>query len=87
MSSKTVKKKAHSIPGKKIDVEKPINFRNIVINFSEFSKSEKLGHIYFGDEKIPFQERHHIYQSIIRKEFTNTVKEFIKVKSLKKTIG
>lgn len=71
MSSKPVKKKALSIPGKNINEEKPVNFRNIVINFSEFSKSEKIGYIYFGNEKISFQERHHIYQNIIRDEFTN----------------
>ena len=82
MSSKPVKKKTLSIPGKNIDVEKPVNFRNIVINFSEFSKSENLGYIYFGDEKISFRERHLLYQSIIRNEFAENLKEFIKEKSL-----
>jgi len=81
LSSKPVKKKTLSLPGKNIEVEKPVNFRNITINFAEFTKSEKLGYIYFGDEKIPFRERHLLYQSIIRNEFTNAIKEFTKRKS------
>jgi len=81
LSSKPVKKKTLSLPGKNIEVEKPVNFRNITINFAEFSKAEKLGYIYFGDEKIPFRERHLLYQSIIRNEFTNAIKEFTKRKS------
>lgn len=81
MSSKPAKKKAFPIPKKNIDVEKPVNFRNIVINFSDFSKSEKLGYTYFGDEKIPFRERDLLYQCIIRNEFADIIQEFIKVKS------
>ena len=83
MSSKPVKKKTLlPIPKKNIDVEQPVNFRNFVINFSDFSPSEKLGYIYFGDEKISFRERDLLYQSIIRNEFADMIQDFIKVKSL-----
>jgi len=45
-----------------------------------FCKSEKLGYIYFGNEKITFHQRHPIYQIIIRNEFANVIRDFINVK-------
>ncbi len=59
-----------------------INFKQLVIEFSKFCKSERENYKYFGGEKISFRKRHPLYQSIIRNEFTENLKKFLKEKSL-----
>ena len=84
MSSKSVDKEQEqaNLVGNDFISKAPVNFKHLVIEFSNFGKSEKIHYIYFGDEKIPFRERHSLYQSIIRNEFAENIKDFIKVKSL-----
>ncbi len=77
MSSKSPDKKSLKSPGKDFTFESPLNFRNIVIEFSDFGKSEKYNYIYFGNEKIPFSKRDPTYQAIIRNEFAGVVREFL----------
>ena len=77
MSSKSLDKKSLKIPVKDFTIENPLNFKNIVIEFSNFGKSEKYNYIYSGNEKIPFHKRDPIYQAIIRNEFAGVVREFL----------
>ena len=58
------------------NLEKPLKFNNIIIPYSTFSKPEKF--IYYGYEKIPFHERHPVYQTIMKKEFADGIKTFLK---------
>lgn len=73
MSSKTLNKKFEDIIREDI-IQVPVNLKNLIIPFSEFGRSTE--YIYFGYEKIPFKERHPIYQMIITNEFNKAIKEF-----------
>ena len=73
MSSKTLDKKLQEIPF--LNIEEPLKLKNLIIPFSKFSSPKK--YIYYGHEKIPFKERHVAYQTIIRLEFAEEMKEFI----------
>jgi hypothetical protein len=73
MSSKTSDKKFQEIPVIELDV--PLSLKDIMIPFSHFSKPEK--YIYFGNEKIPFNQRHPIYQAIFKTEFAKDIKIFL----------
>ena len=73
MSSKSTDKEYQKIPIQ--DLEEPLKLKNIIIPFSKFSKSEKF--IYYGHEKIPFHERHPVYQTLLKKEFIGGIKGFI----------
>ncbi len=57
-------------------LEEPLKLTPFIIPFSRFSKSEKF--IYYGSEKIPFHERHPVYQSLMKKEFAEGIKTFLK---------
>ncbi len=74
MSSKSTDKKYQKIPIQ--DLEKPLKLNNVIIPFSKFSKTEEF--IYYGYEKIPFSERHPVYQTLLKREFAEGVKEFLK---------
>ncbi len=74
MSSKSTDKKFQKIPIQ--DLEEPLQLNNVIIPFSKFSKSEEF--IYYGHEKIPFQERHPVYQTLLKREFAERIKNFIK---------
>ncbi|NVM34412.1 MAG: hypothetical protein HWN81_02375 [Candidatus Lokiarchaeota archaeon] len=80
MSSKTLDKKFEDNIEESI-AKQPVNLKEFVIPFSEFIRSEK--YIYFGSEKIPFKERHPVYQVILRNEFAKTMKEFLGGDSIK----
>lgn len=69
MSSKSEKEKYEDILDYGILREDPLNLKLAILSYTSFSKSEKF--IYDGHERIPFQERHPIYQAILRNEFTN----------------
>jgi len=73
MSSKLLNKKFEDIVEEE-PVKKPFDLKEFVIPFSEFGKSVK--YIYFGFEKIPFKERHPVYQRILMNEFARTIKQF-----------
>ncbi|MFW9989986.1 MAG: hypothetical protein ACFFC3_15160 [Candidatus Odinarchaeota archaeon] len=73
MSSKTLDRKFEAIT-REYNIQVPINLKNFIIPFSEFGQS--IEYIYFGYEKIPFIERHPIYQRIIKNEFDKSIKEF-----------
>lgn len=71
MSSQSVNKKHHIITYYDTPKEESINFSNIIIPFSNFGKSKNPSCIYDGNEKIPFRERHSIYQAILKHEFVD----------------
>ena len=64
MSSKTLNKKFEDTLEEDI-INQPVNLKEFVIPFSEFGRTKK--YIYLGPEKIPFKERHPIYQMILKK--------------------
>ncbi|MHA2280732.1 MAG: hypothetical protein ACXAC5_07760 [Promethearchaeota archaeon] len=71
MSSKSTEKKFVKIEEIEEDI---INIKLIVIPFSlVFPKKEHF--IYDGSEKIPFQKRDSLYQSILLREFRDTVRD------------
>ncbi|MFX1377904.1 MAG: hypothetical protein ACFFA4_02325 [Promethearchaeota archaeon] len=75
MSSKSSEKKHQKIPIQ--DLEQPLKLTNAVIPFSKLTIPEKF--IYYGYERIPFHERHPVYQTLIKREFAEGIKDFIKI--------
>jgi len=75
MSSKTLEKKTEDPIETKV-ISEPISLKNFIIPFSEFGKSER--YIYLGFERIPFRERHPIYQTILKNEFADVIIHFKK---------
>jgi len=73
MSSKTLDKKFEDNIEEDI-VKQPVNLKEFVIPFSKFGRSEK--YIYLVFEKIPFNERHPVYQIILRNEFAKALNKF-----------
>ena len=65
ISSKSFDKKNQEIH--MLEIEEPLQVKSIIIPFSEFAKTGNF--IYFGHEKIPFHQRHPIYQEILKHEF------------------
>lgn len=70
MSSKTLENKSEEIIESETTPE-PIRLKKFVIPFSEFGTSQRF--IYLGSEKIPFRERHPIYQEILKNEFEDVI--------------
>ncbi|MFX0005440.1 MAG: hypothetical protein ACFFA7_06245 [Promethearchaeota archaeon] len=73
MSSKSTNKKYQKIPVQ--DLPEPLKLNNVIIPFSKFSNSEDF--IYYGHEKIPFSERHPVYQTLLIIEFAHEFKKYI----------
>jgi len=57
-------------------VDHYFSLSNCVVSFSSLSKNKLTSWIYFGNEKIPFKERHPEFRMILRNEFSNTIKDF-----------
>lgn len=57
-------------------VEHHFSLSNCVVPFSFMSKIKQSSWIYFGNEKIPFKERHPEFRMIFRNEFSHAIKEF-----------
>ena len=68
MSSKSQDKNFHREIVYK--AEDYINFDEIVVSFSKIESHKSIGYIYNGSEKIPFRQRHPIFQNIFRNEFS-----------------
>ncbi len=73
MSSKTLEKKSED-PIEAEVISEPVSLKKLIIPFSEFGKSER--YIYLGFERIPFRERHPIYQTILKNEFADVINQF-----------
>jgi hypothetical protein len=69
MSSHTVEKKVIIFPCYDSDREESINFKEILIPFSNFECSHNLIYIYNGNEKIKFNKRHPVYRRLLFDEF------------------
>lgn len=69
MSSKSLEKKENIFPIYNTFLEDSINFKKIVIPFSEFENSKSTFYIYDGTEKIKFKEKVPLYQDIFLNEF------------------
>ena len=78
MSSKTSDKKYQKIVEPEITIEKPSNLKKAVFSFSQVFSSSNITYIYTGEEKIPFKERHPVYQALLKSEFRDVIREFIK---------
>lgn len=80
MSSKSVRKEKnnHII----IDIEDERNFEQIIseaiLPFSEVIRKIKSPDIYTGKEKIPFNERHPNFKSLMRIEFEDAIRAISK---------
>ena len=46
----------------------------IVIPFSELIGGSNIPDVYAGSEKIPFEKRNPLYQTIMKQEFTDTLR-------------
>ena len=73
MSSKTLEKKSEDVIETEI-ISEPVSLKKFIIPFSEFGKSER--YIYFGSERIPFREKHPMYQTILKNEFADLINKF-----------
>jgi hypothetical protein len=74
VSLKSTDEKYQKIPIQ--DLGEPLKLKTFIIPYSKFSKTEKF--IYYGYEKIPFHERHPVYQTLLKKEFADGIKIFLK---------
>ncbi|MFX0029013.1 MAG: hypothetical protein ACFE8B_07380 [Candidatus Hermodarchaeota archaeon] len=54
-----------------IEMDQKSIVEQIIIPFSEISSQVKEEYIYIGDEKIPFKERHPVFQTLMLSEFGN----------------
>jgi len=73
MSSKLEKEKYEDVLDYSILREDPLNLKLAILSYTHFSKSEKF--IYDGHERMPFLERHPIYQSVLRNEFPELIRK------------
>lgn len=48
----------------------------IVIPFSEVIRDSNIPDVYVGYEKIPFEKRDSLYQTIMRQEFAYVMRDF-----------
>jgi len=78
VSSKSIEKDQTNLIGRDFNGRVRVNFKQIIIEFSSFGKSEKIDYIYSGNEKIPFREKHPIYKIIFRNEFAEETKDIIR---------
>jgi hypothetical protein len=80
MSLETVKEKSLNLS--KNSARNLIETKNIFIKFfvpfSKLMKNQNQADIYTGEESIPFENRDPLFKSILRKEFSNAIKEFSK---------
>ena len=78
MSSGSVEKTHNIINGYKSLEDDSIDYDKVIIPFSEFGKTIKPSFIHDGIEEIGFNERHPVYQTILKNEFANEMKDFMK---------
>ena len=78
MSTKLSKKKFQNIIIEERTEEKVANLKKAIISFSQLSGIPHTQFIYTGDEKIPFNDMHPAYQSILRHEFGDAIKKTFK---------
>ena len=67
--------------------EKKDNFvfyEKLSVPFSSLIKKQRPKDIYSGEETIPFEKRDPLFKSILRKEFSNALQEFMKTLNLLK---
>jgi hypothetical protein len=69
MSSQSIEKNDLIFPNYNLYLDDYINFKMIVIPFSNFGQTRKTINIYEGTEKIRFNERSPVYQEIFLNEF------------------
>lgn len=53
-------------------------FKDLIIPFSTFSKKDEPLEIYSGKEVLSFEEKDPLFKSILRKEFSDAIKDFYK---------
>ena len=73
MSSKPLDKKHHELPKLEQIRKPPTQLSDLVISFSKFCTPTQ--YIYYGHEKIPFLERHPVYQTILKEEFSDALRK------------
>lgn len=61
-----------------IEAKSEINFKLISYSFSNFCENSSPLDIYSGNESIPFEKRDSLFKNILRKEFSDAIKEFNK---------
>ena len=52
------------------------SFLSLSVPYSNFAEEPCSLDIYSGKESIPFEERDLLFKNILRKEFSNAIKEF-----------
>lgn len=79
MSLETIKEKSRNLSenSDRILIESK-NFIRLIVPFSRLMKNRNSVDIYTGEESIPFENRDPLFKSILRKEFSNAIKEFSK---------
>ncbi len=79
MSLQTLKDKSKR-PSKNLDrvFSFQVQGSGFTVPFSGLVKHLHPGDIYTGEESIPFEKRDPLFKSILRKEFSNAIKEFSK---------
>ena len=78
MSLEIVKEKIGNLSEKsdKFSIDSDIIIMHSIMPFSRLIKNQRPLDIYSGEETIPFEQRDPLFKSILRKEFSNAIKEF-----------
>jgi len=80
MSLEIIKEKSRNLSenSDRIFIESKNTFIRLFVPFSRLMKNRNPVDIYSGEESIPFENRDPLFKSILRKEFSNAIKEFSK---------
>ena len=73
MSSKTEKDGFDDLLDYGILKEEPLNLKGAILSYNNLKKPERF--IYNGHEKMPFSERHPVYQAVLINEFTKLIQK------------
>ncbi len=63
-----------------ISEEKVIDLKKAMISFSQLTGLPHTAFIYTGNEEIPFNETHPVYQTILRQEFADAIRRSAKAR-------
>ena len=79
MSLQTVKEKS-KILSENLDKTLLVHVQGsrVIVPFSRVIARQHPRDIYTGEESIPFEKRDPLFKSILRKEFSNAIQEFIR---------
>jgi len=78
MSSKISEKKHQGVKRLEMTEQKAIDLKKAMISFSQLIGFPHTTFVYTGNEQIPFNDTHPVYQTIMRHEFADAIRRSAK---------